>query len=37
VLLIPGGIFEVTLAIWLLVKGFTPAAYEPAGATKADA
>lgn len=28
VLLIPGGIFEVTLAIWLLVKGFTPAAYS---------
>lgn len=37
VLLIPGGIFEVTLAIWLLVKGFTPAAYDAAGATKADA
>jgi Domain of unknown function (DUF4386) len=28
VLLIPGGIFEVSLAIWLLVKGFTPAAYD---------
>ncbi len=28
VLLIPGGLFEVTLAIWLLVKGFTPAAYD---------
>ena len=28
VLLVPGGIFEVTLAIWLLVKGFTPAAYD---------
>lgn len=27
VLLIPGGIFEVTLGIWLLVRGFTPAAY----------
>ena len=37
VLLIPGGIFEVTLAIWLLVKGFTPAAYDTAGATRADA
>ena len=37
VLLIPGGIFEVTLAIWLLVKGFTPAAYDAAGATRADA
>jgi hypothetical protein len=33
VLLIPGAIFEVTLAIWLLVKGFTPAAYDAAGAT----
>lgn len=31
VLLVPGGIFEVTLAIWLLVKGFTPAAYDGAG------
>ena len=30
VLLIPGGIFEVTLAIWLLVKGFTPSAYDGA-------
>jgi hypothetical protein len=28
VLLIPGGIFEVTLAIWLLTKGFTAAAYD---------
>ena len=27
-LLIPGGIFEVTLGIWLLVKGFRPAAYS---------
>ncbi len=26
--LIPGGIFEVTLAFWLLIKGFTPAAYD---------
>jgi hypothetical protein len=34
VLLIPGGLFEVTLAIWLLVKGFTPAAYDVAGAAK---
>jgi len=25
ILLIPGGIFEVTLAVWLLVKGFAPA------------
>lgn len=25
-------IFEVTLAIWLLVKGFTSAAYDAAGA-----
>ena len=30
ILLIPGGLFEVTLAIWLLVKGFTPAAYDAA-------
>ncbi|MEV5961281.1 DUF4386 domain-containing protein [Kribbella sp. NPDC051952] len=29
VLLIPGGIFEVTLAIWLLIKGFTPRAVSP--------
>jgi hypothetical protein len=28
VLLIPGGIFEITLAVWLLVKGFRPAAYS---------
>jgi len=28
VLLIPGGIFEVTLAIWLLVKGFEATAYD---------
>jgi hypothetical protein len=28
VLLIPGGIFELTLAVWLLTKGFTPAAYD---------
>lgn len=27
VLLIPGGIFEVALAIWLLVKGFRPQTY----------
>ena len=37
VLLIPGGIFEVTLAIWLLVKGFTPAAFDAAGAATVDA
>ena len=36
VLLIPGGIFEVTLAFWLLIKGFTPAAYAPARSTPAD-
>jgi hypothetical protein len=35
VLLIPGGIFEVSLAIWLLVKGFTPAAYDGAPAAGA--
>jgi hypothetical protein len=28
VLLVPGGIFEVTFGIWLLVKGLTPAAYD---------
>lgn len=26
-MLIPGGIFEVALAVWLLVKGFRPTAY----------
>jgi hypothetical protein len=30
VLLIPGAIFEVTLAIWLLVKGLAPAAFDVA-------
>jgi hypothetical protein len=29
-MLIPGGIFEIAVAIWLLVKGFKPAAYAPA-------
>jgi Domain of unknown function (DUF4386) len=33
VLLIPGAIFEVPIAIWLLVKGFTPAAFDAAGET----
>jgi Domain of unknown function (DUF4386) len=28
VLLIPGGIFEVTLAGWLLVRGFAPAVFD---------
>jgi hypothetical protein len=28
VLLVPGGIFEVTLAIWLIVRGFDVAAYD---------
>ena len=37
VLLVPGGIFEVTLAIWLLIKGFSPAAYDGPVATRADA
>lgn len=34
IMLIPGGIFEVTLAIWLLVKGFKIGAYgrAPSGA-----
>jgi len=27
ILLIPGGIFELTLAFWLLIKGFDPEAY----------
>jgi hypothetical protein len=36
VLLIPGGIFEVTLAIWLLIKGFTPAAYDRSAVTQAE-
>lgn len=35
-LLIPGGIFEVMLALWLLMKGFTPAAYNAAGVTTTD-
>jgi hypothetical protein len=26
-LLIPGGLFELTLAFWLLIKGFQPEAY----------
>jgi hypothetical protein len=30
-LLIPGGIFEVTLGVWLLVKGFSPAVYRERG------
>lgn len=29
VLLIPGGIFEVSLAVWLLVKGFKAEAFGP--------
>jgi uncharacterized protein DUF4386 len=36
VLLIPGGIFEVTLAIWLLIKGFTPAAYNRSSIPQAE-
>jgi len=28
VLLVPGAIFELTLAVWLLTKGFTAAAFE---------
>ena len=36
VLLIPGGIFEVTLAIWLLIKGFAPAAYDRSPVTRAE-
>ena len=37
VLLIPGAIFELTLPIWLLTKGFTPAAYDGPSATPAAA
>lgn len=35
VLLIPGAIFELTLPIWLLTKGFTPSAFEGIPATPA--
>ncbi len=28
VLLNPGDIFEVSLAVWLLIKGFMPTAYD---------
>ena len=27
ILLIPGGIFELAVAFWLLIKGFNPEAY----------
>jgi hypothetical protein len=27
VMLVPGGIFEVWLGVWLIVRGFRPAAY----------
>src|ERR671933_2999260 len=27
ILLTPGGLFELTLAFWLLIKGFNPEAY----------
>jgi hypothetical protein len=37
VLLIPGAIFELTLPVWLLTKGFTPAAYEGPSAAPATA
>lgn len=36
VLLVPGGVFEVTLAIWLLVKGFTPTAYDAGRPARVD-
>lgn len=36
VLLIPGGIFELALAMWLLVKGFAPAVYGQARVRQAD-
>lgn len=35
VLLIPGAVFELTLPVWLLTKGFTPAAYAGPPATPA--
>ena len=31
ILLIPGGLFELALAFWLLIKGFQPEAYQQAG------
>ena len=37
VLLVPGGVFEVTLAVWLIVKGFSPAAYDAPGVAGGDA
>ena len=29
ILSIPGGLFELALGFWLLIKGFQPAAYGP--------
>jgi len=37
ILLIPGAIFELTLPVWLITKGFTPAAYAETHATRSDA
>jgi hypothetical protein len=31
ILLIPGGLFELALAFWLLIEGFQPEAYQQAG------
>jgi hypothetical protein len=28
---IPGGLLEVTLGLWLIIKGFSPTAYDPTG------
>lgn len=37
VLLVPGAVFELTLAVWLLTKGFTAAAFEAPAALPATA
>ena len=37
VLLVPGAVFELTLPVWLIVKGFTPAVYDEAHETGSDA
>jgi hypothetical protein len=37
ILLIPGAAFELTLGIWLLIKGFNPAAYDIAPVSGASA
>jgi hypothetical protein len=37
VLMVPGAIFELTLPIWLIIKGFTPAVYDAASAARVQA